>query len=123
MPKTLFPWILLSVFIAACLAVDPEDICLPRELITPCYCERGCEYCHVSLKCDNLLNQEVLTDVIRKYNDYQYATFKLRKSNVMYIHASIIAIQKIESLYIFSSSMVYWFDHPMMMFSHLLESF
>ncbi|GFT97866.1 uncharacterized protein NPIL_166811 [Nephila pilipes] len=110
--KNMFPWILLSVFVSACLAVDPKDICPPRDLITPCYCEKSCVFCHVSLKCDNLLNQEVLTDVINKSNDYQYATFELRKSSVMYVPASIFAIQKIESLYIFSTSMVSWFDHP-----------
>ncbi|GFY73634.1 l-fucose kinase [Trichonephila inaurata madagascariensis] len=102
--------VLLFVFVSVCLSTDPKDICPPRNLIEPCYCEKFCVYCHVSLKCRELLNQEVLTDVVRKSNDYQYGTFELRDSSVQYIPSSIFSIQKIESLYIFTSSLVSWFD-------------
>ncbi|GFY47983.1 uncharacterized protein TNIN_35431 [Trichonephila inaurata madagascariensis] len=102
--------VLLFVFISVCLATDPKDICPPKDLIKPCYCEKSCTNCHVSLKCDNILEQEDFTEVVRKSSDYQYGTFELRKSSVQYIPASLFSIQKITSLYIFTSSLISWFD-------------
>ncbi|GFT07442.1 uncharacterized protein TNCV_3789221 [Trichonephila clavipes] len=103
-------WWCKSASELVCLAKDPKDICPPSDLIKPCYCEKSCTNCHVSLKCDNILEQEDVTEVVKNSNDYQYETFELRKSSVQYIPASLFSIQKITSLYIFTSSLISWFD-------------
>ncbi|GFY17874.1 hypothetical protein TNCV_3383671 [Trichonephila clavipes] len=104
-------YILFSL-ISVCLAVDPNQICPPEDRIVPCYCEKDCDDCRVSLKCDSLQSQEILSQVVNRSNGYQYELFELKGSNITFIPASIFETQKITSLKVWSTSMTSLFDRP-----------
>ncbi|GFT88200.1 hypothetical protein NPIL_637721 [Nephila pilipes] len=102
----------LFLLISVCLSTDPNQICPPEDRISPCYCEKDCDDCRLSLKCDSLQSQDILSQVVNNSNGYQYELFELKGSNISYIPASIFETHKISSLKVWSTSMISLFDHP-----------
>ncbi|GBO13041.1 hypothetical protein AVEN_224516-1 [Araneus ventricosus] len=103
---------LFFVHINLSFAEDPRDICPPQDIIDPCFCEKICVNCHVSIRCHNLQNHEIIPRVLNQSRDYQYESLEITNATIMFIPASIFEIKKLTTLYVFTSKLVSVFDHP-----------
>ncbi|GFR11091.1 hypothetical protein TNCT_23402 [Trichonephila clavata] len=105
-------YILFFIFINVFLAVVSIQTCPPEDRITPCKCEKVCDDCRVSLKCNNLQEFGILPQIINRTNGYEYDTFEIKRSNITHIPASLFEAHKITNLKIWSTAMTSLFDHP-----------
>lgn len=105
-------YILFFIFISVFLADGSTQTCPPEDRTTPCNCEKDCDVCRISLKCNNLQDRNILSRVINRTDGYQYDTFEIKRSNITHIPASLFEVHKITNLKVWSTEMISLFDRP-----------